>query len=134
MKLFSEAHKTVFVVDHCPYMGESCRQTVEFDMFTKNRAPGIIPLAPIAKSLWTCAVESAMEYCRIMYDVFPARKLVRGAAGRGVVVVGSRKRRSRIRGLRVRGWDERGSRIGVGGLGWGVMGIKDEGVGEGGLG
>uniref|UniRef100_UPI00398E6845 integrator complex subunit 13 isoform X3 n=1 Tax=Pristiophorus japonicus TaxID=55135 RepID=UPI00398E6845 len=75
MKLFSEAHKTVFVVDHCPYMAESCRQTVEFDMFTKSRAPGIIPLAPIAKSLWTCAVESAMEYCRIMYDVFPARKL-----------------------------------------------------------
>ncbi|XP_038666906.1 integrator complex subunit 13 [Scyliorhinus canicula] len=76
MKLFSEAHKTVFVVDHCPYMAESCRQTVEFDMFTKNRAPGIIPLAPISKSLWTCAVESAMEYCRIMYDIFPARKLV----------------------------------------------------------
>ncbi|XP_059843710.1 integrator complex subunit 13 isoform X3 [Hypanus sabinus] len=76
MKLFSEAHKTVFVVDHCPYMAESCRQTVEFDMFTKNRAPGIIPLAPIAKSLWTCAVESAMEYCRIMYDIFPTRKLV----------------------------------------------------------
>ncbi|XP_067860771.1 integrator complex subunit 13 isoform X2 [Heptranchias perlo] len=75
MKLFSEAHKTVFVVDHCPYMSESCRQTVEFDMFTKNRAPGIIPLAPISKSLWTCAVESAMEYCRIMYDIFPARKL-----------------------------------------------------------
>ncbi|XP_072097107.1 integrator complex subunit 13 isoform X4 [Mobula birostris] len=75
MKLFSEAHKTVFVVDHCPYMAESCRQTVEFDMFTKNRAPGIIPLAPIAKSLWTCAVESAMEYCRIMYDIFPTRKL-----------------------------------------------------------
>ncbi|XP_059510692.1 integrator complex subunit 13 isoform X4 [Stegostoma tigrinum] len=75
MKLFSEAHKTVFVVDHCPYMAESCRQTVEFDMFTKNRAPGIIPLAPISKSLWTCAVESAMEYCRIMYDIFPARKL-----------------------------------------------------------
>ncbi|XP_007907204.1 integrator complex subunit 13 [Callorhinchus milii] len=74
MKLFSEAHKTVFVVDHCPYMSESCRQTVEFDMFTKNRAPGIIPLAPISKSLWTCAVESAMEYCRIMYDIFPARK------------------------------------------------------------
>uniref|UniRef100_A0A4W3INU2 Integrator complex subunit 13 n=1 Tax=Callorhinchus milii TaxID=7868 RepID=A0A4W3INU2_CALMI len=76
MKLFSEAHKTVFVVDHCPYMSESCRQTVEFDMFTKNRAPGIIPLAPISKSLWTCAVESAMEYCRIMYDIFPARKQV----------------------------------------------------------
>ncbi|XP_030070738.1 integrator complex subunit 13 isoform X1 [Microcaecilia unicolor] len=76
MKIFSESHKTVFVVDHCPYMAESCRQHVEFDMLTKNRTQGIIPLAPISKSLWTCAVESCMEYCRIMYDIFPFKKLV----------------------------------------------------------
>ncbi|XP_075458958.1 integrator complex subunit 13 isoform X2 [Ascaphus truei] len=76
MKTFSESHKTVFVVDHCPYMAESCRQHVEFDMLTKNRTQGIIPLAPISKSLWTCAVESSMEYCRIMYDIFPFKKLV----------------------------------------------------------
>lgn len=77
MKLFSESHKTVFVVDHCPYMAESCRQHVEFDMLTKNRTQGIIPLAPISKSLWTCAVEASVEYCRIMYDIFPFKKLVR---------------------------------------------------------
>ncbi|KAM4748449.1 integrator complex subunit 13 isoform 2-T2 [Rhinophrynus dorsalis] len=76
MKAFSESHKTVFVVDHCPYMAESCRQHVEFDMLTKNRTQGIIPLAPISKSLWTCAVEASMEYCRIMYDIFPFKKLV----------------------------------------------------------
>nr|XP_006001765.1 PREDICTED: protein asunder homolog isoform X1 [Latimeria chalumnae]XP_006001766.1 PREDICTED: protein asunder homolog isoform X1 [Latimeria chalumnae] len=76
MRIFSESHKTVFIVDHCPYMAESCRQHVEFDMLTKNRTQGIIPLAAISKSLWTCAVESAMEYCRIMYDIFPAKKLV----------------------------------------------------------
>ncbi|XP_053575066.1 integrator complex subunit 13 isoform X1 [Bombina bombina] len=76
MKIFSESHKTVFVVDHCPYMAESCRQHVEFDMLTKNRTQGIIPLAPISKSLWTCAVETSLEYCRIMYDIFPFKKLV----------------------------------------------------------
>ncbi|XP_068133698.1 integrator complex subunit 13 isoform X2 [Hyperolius riggenbachi] len=76
MKAFSESHKTVFVVDHCPYMAESCRQHVEFDMLTKNRTQGIIPLAPISKSLWTCAVEASMEYCRIMYDIYPFKKLV----------------------------------------------------------
>uniref|UniRef100_A0A8C5RCM6 Integrator complex subunit 13 n=1 Tax=Laticauda laticaudata TaxID=8630 RepID=A0A8C5RCM6_LATLA len=76
MKLFSESHKTVFVVDHCPYMAESCRQHVEFDMLVKNRTQGIIPLAPISRSLWTCSVESSMEYCRIMYDIFPFKKLV----------------------------------------------------------
>lgn len=57
-------------------MAESCRQHVEFDMLVKNRTQGIIPLAPISKSLWTCSVESSMEYCRIMYDIFPFKKLV----------------------------------------------------------
>ncbi|XP_061085628.1 integrator complex subunit 13 isoform X2 [Conger conger] len=76
MKMFSFSHKTAFVVDHCPYMAESCRQQVEFDLLTKNRSQGVIPLAPVSKSLWTCAVECSMEYCRILYDIYPTRKLV----------------------------------------------------------
>uniref|UniRef100_A0A8C7DUM7 Integrator complex subunit 13 n=1 Tax=Oncorhynchus kisutch TaxID=8019 RepID=A0A8C7DUM7_ONCKI len=76
MKMFSVSHKTAFVVDHCPYMAESCRQQVECDVLTKSRGQGMIPLAPVSKSLWTCAVECSMEYCRILYDVYPLRKLV----------------------------------------------------------
>lgn len=76
MKMFSVAHKTVFVVDHCPYMAESSRQQVECDVLTKSRAQGVIPLAPLSKSLWTCAVECSMEYCRILYDIYPLDKLV----------------------------------------------------------
>ncbi|XP_058481204.1 integrator complex subunit 13 isoform X1 [Solea solea] len=76
MKMFSVSHKTVFVVDHCPYMAESSRQQVECDVLTKSRAQGVIPLAPVSKSLWTCAVECSMEYCRILYDVYPLNKLV----------------------------------------------------------
>ncbi|XP_071382288.1 integrator complex subunit 13 [Centroberyx affinis] len=76
MKMFSVAHKTAFVVDHCPYMAESSRQQVECDVLTKSRAQGVIPLAPVSKSLWTCAVECSMEYCRILYDVYPTNKLV----------------------------------------------------------
>lgn len=76
MKMFAVSHKTVFVVDHCPYMAESSRQQVECDILTKSRGQGVIPLAPISKSLWTCAVECSMEYCRILYDVYPAGKLV----------------------------------------------------------
>ncbi|XP_034019410.1 integrator complex subunit 13 isoform X2 [Thalassophryne amazonica] len=76
MKMFSVSHKTVFVVDHCPYMAESSRQQVECDVLTKSRAQGVIPLAPVSKSLWTCAVECSMEYCRILYDVFPRNKLI----------------------------------------------------------
>uniref|UniRef100_A0A3P8X7K6 Integrator complex subunit 13 n=1 Tax=Esox lucius TaxID=8010 RepID=A0A3P8X7K6_ESOLU len=76
MKLFSVSHKTAFVVDHCPYMAESSRQQVECDVLTKSRGQGVIPLAPVSKSLWTCAVECSMEYCRILYDVYPTKKLV----------------------------------------------------------
>ncbi|XP_069556058.1 integrator complex subunit 13 isoform X2 [Brachyistius frenatus] len=76
MRMFSVAHKTVFVVDHCPYMAESSRQQVECDVLTKSRAQGVIPLAPVSKSLWTCAVECSMEYCRILYDIYPKDKLV----------------------------------------------------------
>ncbi|XP_039999827.1 integrator complex subunit 13 [Xiphias gladius] len=76
MKMFSVSHKTVFVVDHCPYMAESSRQQVECDVLTKSRAQGVIPLAPVSKSLWTCAVECSMEYCRILYDIYPQDKLV----------------------------------------------------------
>ncbi|KAF7655306.1 hypothetical protein LDENG_00058210 [Lucifuga dentata] len=76
MRMFSVSHKTVFVVDHCPYMAESSRQQVECDVLTKSRAQGVIPLAPVSKSLWTCAVECSMEYCRILYDIYPKNKLV----------------------------------------------------------
>ncbi|KAA0721086.1 Integrator complex subunit 13 [Triplophysa tibetana] len=76
MKTFSVSHKTAFVVDHCPYMGESCRQLIECDMLTKSRAQGVIPLAPVSKSLWTCAIECSMEYCRILFDIYPTKKLV----------------------------------------------------------
>lgn len=74
--MFSVAHKTVFVVDHCPYMAESSRQQVECDVLTKSRTQGVIPLAPVSKSLWTCAVECSMEYCRILYDIYPKDKLI----------------------------------------------------------
>lgn len=74
--MFSVSHKTAFVVDHCPYMAESSRQLIECDMLTKSRSQGVIPLAPVSKSLWTCAIECSMEYCRILYDIYPTKKLV----------------------------------------------------------
>lgn len=73
---FPVSHKTVFVLDHSPYFLESCRQQMEFDVFTQKRQPGIIPLAPITKSMWTCSVEGAVEYCRIVWDIYPKDRLV----------------------------------------------------------
>lgn len=74
-KIFPSNHKTVFLLDHTPYFGISCGVNLEFG-YTKGR-PGFIPLSPISKSLWTCAVEAAMDYCRIVWDLFPEGKLIR---------------------------------------------------------
>lgn len=65
-------HKTVFVLDHTPYFGISCESPIDCD-FIKSK----IPIPPISKSLWTCAVEASVEYCRIAWDLFPAGKLIR---------------------------------------------------------
>ncbi|XP_072932078.1 integrator complex subunit 13 isoform X1 [Epargyreus clarus] len=69
-------HKTIFVLDHTPYFGISSDNPIDFDV-SKNRGPGYVPLAPVCKSLWTCSVEAAVEYCRIVWDLFPEGKLVR---------------------------------------------------------
>lgn len=73
---YPTSHKTVFVLDHGYPFAQSCKQSVEFDIFVKTRQPGIIPLAPVSKSMWTCSVEAAIEYCRIVWDLFPTGKLV----------------------------------------------------------
>lgn len=75
-KLYPANHKTTFVLDHTPYFGISCENPIEFE-FLKSRTPGFIPMNPISKSLWTSSVESAIEYCRIVWDLFPQGKLVR---------------------------------------------------------
>ncbi|KAJ8971268.1 hypothetical protein NQ314_000789 [Rhamnusium bicolor] len=82
-KLYPANHKTVFVLDHTPYFGISCENPIEFE-FLKSRAPGFIPMNPISKSLWTSSVESAIEYCRIVWDLFPQGKLVRFIASDNV--------------------------------------------------
>ncbi|XP_034935806.1 integrator complex subunit 13 [Chelonus insularis] len=77
--MFPANHKTVFVLDHTPYFGISTESPLEFECL-KSRGPNHIPLAPICKSLWTTSVESSMEYCRIVWDLFPSGKLVRFVA------------------------------------------------------
>lgn len=72
--MFPINHKTIFVLDHTPYFGISSDNPIDFDV-PKNR--GYLPVPPICKSLWTCSVEAAVEYCRIVWDLFPEGKLVR---------------------------------------------------------
>jgi len=63
-------HKTVFVLDRSPHFAKSCKESIEYDALSKVKTPGVIPAAPISKSLWTCNVETMVEYMRIVYDIF----------------------------------------------------------------
>ncbi|KAG0725223.1 Integrator complex subunit 13 [Chionoecetes opilio] len=75
---FPTSHKTVFVMDHT--MTASSGVKLEMDSFSKCRSGSnggggagggagqlqpmnLIPLRPVTKSLWTCAVEAITEYC-----------------------------------------------------------------------
>lgn len=74
-QLFPANHKTTFVVDHTPYFGLASNAHIKMD-FTK-RPPGSITPGPIFKSMWTCSIEAVLEYCRIVWDLFPEGKLIR---------------------------------------------------------
>lgn len=74
-RMYPANHKTIFVLDHTPYFGISTEAPLEFD-FLKSRSQNLIPLAPVCKSLWTTSVEASLEYCRIVWDLFPTGKLV----------------------------------------------------------
>lgn len=79
-------HKTLFVFDHSSYFLASCGQTFEFDVPPKSKqsanpqaqaSNAHLKLNPLNKSLWSCNVESAIEFARIVYDLFPENKLIR---------------------------------------------------------
>lgn len=69
-------HKTVFVLDHTQYFGISSENLIDLD-FVKSKVSAGASLPPISKSLWTSSVEAAVEYCRIVWDLFPTGKLIR---------------------------------------------------------
>ena len=73
---YPHSHKTIFLLDKGLFFANSSKQVVEFDVFTKNRGAGFIPLAPVSKSLWTCNLEAVIEYCRLLYDIYPTGRNV----------------------------------------------------------
>ena len=74
-------HKTIFLFDHSVYFAAPCGQTIEYDAATNlkagNQAVNFQKFDPIMKTLWTCNVEAALEYSRVIYDIFPEHKLIR---------------------------------------------------------
>ncbi|CAF0765077.1 unnamed protein product [Brachionus calyciflorus] len=75
-------HKTIILFDHSNFFSNNCGQTYEFDVTSKSKPSSHSQnqshkLSPLNKSLWTCAVEAALEFSRIVYDLFPENKLIR---------------------------------------------------------
>lgn len=77
MTTFSHWHKTLILLDHGQHMLRSSKQETDFDILQKGRVSGLLPLAPVTKSMWTCSVEASLEYCRVLWDIFPHGKLIR---------------------------------------------------------
>lgn len=75
-------HKTIILFDHSTNFATACGHTFDFDAASKGKSQAtassqaIQQLEPLDKSLWTCLVESAIEFSRIVYDIFPENKLI----------------------------------------------------------
>lgn len=76
-------HKTIFLFDNANFFASNCGQTFDFDVASTkaaksnpNQSQSSLKLNPLNKSLWTCNVESALEYSRIVFDLFPENKLI----------------------------------------------------------
>lgn len=75
------SHKTIFLFDNSSYFSTNCGQTYEFDVSIRSKQSNqqqnpSSKLNPLNKSLWTCNIESALEFARIVYDLFPENKLI----------------------------------------------------------
>ena len=66
------SHKTVFLLDQSSAFAQPCEEIEIESNKSSQQATGFPTLPPIQKSIWTSAVESVLEYCRIVWDIFPA--------------------------------------------------------------
>lgn len=70
---FPLSHKTVFLLDQSSAFAQPCEEIeIESIKSTVSQQAGFPPLPPISKTIWTSAIESVLEYCRIVWDIFPA--------------------------------------------------------------
>lgn len=67
----SSNYRTIFLMDaSAVFRSTACGRTFELDVPKKNQNHPLLP--PLSKSLYSCAVEALFEYCRIVWDLFPA--------------------------------------------------------------
>lgn len=79
-KLMSPVKRTVIVLDHSSKFLALSKQHIDFDGVGKKgkgKSSGSSGSSPVFKSSWTCSIEAAVEYCRIVYDIFPNEYLMK---------------------------------------------------------
>ena len=79
-KLSSVFRKTAVVIDRRPVFSAYSKLSVDLEganSKTKGSSKSNGQGLPIYKSIWTCMVEASIEYCRVVYDLFPSQNLVR---------------------------------------------------------
>lgn len=60
--------KTVVIVCGNTLSSDQGGDSIAIDLKVGNRSGGP---TYVSKSMWTCCVEAVMEYCRIIFDLFP---------------------------------------------------------------
>ncbi|KAK2549613.1 Integrator complex subunit 13 [Acropora cervicornis] len=73
--------RTVIVLDHSPRFFTLSKQHIDFDSSgkkSKGKSSGTTGgPSSVFKSFWTCNIEAAVEYCRIVYDIFSTDYLIK---------------------------------------------------------
>jgi hypothetical protein len=69
-------HKTLVVLDHSIHFLNLCSETIDYDAISKTKTQTPHTLEPLRKTIWTCILESVIEFCRNVFDIFPDDKLV----------------------------------------------------------
>ncbi|KAA0203761.1 hypothetical protein HAZT_HAZT009111 [Hyalella azteca] len=57
-------------------MESFCKPRLSGSGMSLPHASHYIPLLPVDKTIWTCAVEAITEYCRIVWDIFPGTRFI----------------------------------------------------------
>lgn len=88
-KLDFFSRKTVVILDRSAKFLAPSKQHIDFDSGGKRGSGKKASSALVYKSLWTCCVEGAVEYSRIVYDLFPCRYMVSmsGVKWRGLLLL-----------------------------------------------
>lgn len=73
LQLAGRMEKTVVVLAASSLSAASCGQTISFDLSFGKGKSAAANSRTVSKTLWTCCVEAITEYCRITFDLFPAR-------------------------------------------------------------